>query len=191
MNGFVNYLCKEFDLTDIEKLKLKYSLDVLLLDVSKIIILFTLFYIIGEARNFLYSVFALFLIRPLTGGFHFKTYISCLIFTSLFFLCVIILNRIISLDYYAVYMMISSCIVILGIAPIINENRPSYSESKKKHFKIFALSVIIIHLVLYLIAKRNPYLNISIWVITLQSIQLLIKKGVDICEKSKLNKNFT
>lgn len=61
MNGFVNYLCKEFDLTDIEKLKLKYSLDVLLLDVSKIIILFTLFYIIGEARNFLYSVFALFL----------------------------------------------------------------------------------------------------------------------------------
>lgn len=191
MNGFVNYLCKEFDLTDIEKLKLKYSLDVLLLDVSKIIILFTLFYIIGETRNFLYSVFALFLIRPLTGGFHFKTYISCLIFTSLFFLCVIILNRIISLDYYAVYMMISSCIVILGIAPIINENRPSYSESKKKHFKIFALSVIIIHLVLYLIAKRNPYLNISIWVITLQSIQLLIKKGVDICEKSKLNKNFT
>lgn len=135
MNGFVNYLCKEFDLTDIEKLKLKYSLDVLLLDVSKIIILFTLFYIIGEARNFLYSVFALFLIRPLTGGFHFKTYISCLIFTSLFFLCVIILNRIISLDYYAVYMMISSCIVILGIAPIINENRPSYSESKKSILK--------------------------------------------------------
>lgn len=191
MNGVVNYLGKEFNLTDIEKAKLKYSLDVLFTDISKLIVLFIVFFIIGQGRNFLYSVLALFLIKPFTGGLHFKTYIGCLLFTSLFFLCVIILNNTISLDYYAVYMMVFSCIIILGISPTAQKNRTNCSERKKRIFKLLALSVVIAHLVLYLIEMENPYLNISIWVITLQSIQLIIKKGVDIHEKNKLNKSST
>lgn len=191
MNGVVNYLDKEFDLTDIEKAKIKYSLDVLFTDISKLIVLIAVFYIIGETRNFLYSVLALLFVRPFTGGLHFRTYIGCFLFTFLFFFFAVILNSMISLDYYAVYMMIFSCITILCIAPITHKNRPSYSEHKQRHFKFLALSVIIIHLMLYLIAMKNPYLNISIWVITLQSIQLLIKKGVDIYEKNKLKKTST
>ena len=45
------------------------------------------------------------------------------------------------------------------------------------------LANISIHFLLYFLAPENPYLNISAWVILLQSIQLIIKKGVEIFEK--------
>ncbi|WFA09982.1 accessory gene regulator B family protein [Tissierella sp. Yu-01] len=189
MNSIINYFDKEFGLTDIEKAKLKYTLDVLFTDVSKLLILFVIFHILGVSKDFIYSVLALLTIRPFTGGLHFKTYTTCFIFTFFFFSIAIILNNIISLGYSAIYLMIFSCIVVLSIAPIIHKNRPGYSNHKKRHFKYLALSVVLLHLILYLIAMANPYLNISIWVITLQSIQLLIRKGVDIYEK--INKNFT
>ena len=43
MDSIVNYFEKEFNLSEIEKAKLEYSLNVLFTDISKLLILFIIF----------------------------------------------------------------------------------------------------------------------------------------------------
>lgn len=185
IHSIVNYFEKEFELSAIEKAKLRYSMDVLFTDISKLLILLITFSLFGKSKEYIYSVVALLTIRPFTGGLHYDTYLSCLLFTATFFSIVIILNSTISLSYFAVFIFAFSFIVIYGIAPITHKNRPGYSKNKKSYFKTLSLVIVLIHFVSYLISMKSLYLNISIWVILLQSFQLLIKKGADIYEKKK------
>ncbi|MDD2446269.1 MAG: accessory gene regulator B family protein [Tissierellia bacterium] len=183
MDSIVNYFEKEFNLSEIEKAKLEYSLNVLFTDISKLLILFIIFSIFGKVKEFLFSMLALLSIRPFTGGLHFNTYLGCFIFTGLFFSSVITLYNLVALSNYSTFIFAFSFITTLTIAPIIHKNRPSYSKHKLKQFKVMGLANISIHFLLYFLAPENPYLNISAWVILLQSIQLIIKKGVEIFEK--------
>ncbi|NLL82165.1 MAG: accessory gene regulator B family protein [Tissierellia bacterium] len=186
MDNIVNYFEKEFKLSEIEKSKLKYSLDVIITDTSKLLILLIIFSIFGKLREFVFSTLTLLSIRPFTGGLHFDNYLSCLIFTSIFFSFVILLHNFLPLGSFSILIFVLSFIIILTTAPIIHKNRPSYSKSKRTSFKVMGLVVVTLHFLLYLLAPKNPYLNISIWVFGLQSIQLLIKKGVDTFEKKNI-----
>jgi accessory gene regulator B len=186
MDSIVSYFEKEFELSEIDKAKLKYSLDVLFTDISKLLILLIIFSIFGKTEEFIFSVLALLTIRPFTGGLHFNTYLGCFLFTTLFFSSVIVLHSIVPLNNFLVFFFAFSFITMLCVAPIAHKNRPGYSKDKNNQFKILGLVVISIHFLSYLLAIKNPYLNISIWVITLQSIQLLIRKGVDMYEKRKI-----
>ena len=186
MDNIVNYFEKEFKLSEIEKSKLKYSLDVIITDTSKLLILLIIFSIFGKLREFVFSTLTLLSIRPFTGGLHFDNYLSCLIFTSIFFSFVILLHNFLPLGSFSILIFVLSFIIILTTAPIIHKNRPSYSKSKRTNFKVMGLVVVTLHFLLYLLAPKNPYLNISIWVFGLQSIQLLIKKGVDTFEKKNI-----
>ena len=63
MDSIVNYFEKEFNLSEIEKAKLEYSLNVLFTDISKLLILFIIFSIFGKVKEFLFSMLALLSIR--------------------------------------------------------------------------------------------------------------------------------
>lgn len=185
MDKLVDYFEREFELSKIEKIKLKYSLEVLCNDISKILILLFMFSILGKAKEFIYSTIALLAIRPFTGGLHFKSYMGCLLFTGVFFITSINLNIYFHMDFLMPILFIFSCIIILTIAPIKSKNRPRYSYKKQLYFKFLGLSIVVIHFIAYTITNENPYLRNSIWIFALQSIQLFIKKGVDIYEEKK------
>lgn len=192
MNSIVDYFEREFELSDIDKAKLKYSVDVIFTDVSKILILLVILSFLGLFKEYAYSVLVLLTLRPFTGGLHFKTYTGCLIFTGFFLITSIILNHKISINFLAPFFFIFSFITMLCTAPIISKNRPSYSYVKRLQFKILGLVVISVHYIIYMMTEKNPYLTLSIWIILLQSIQLLIKKGVHIFEKyKKYDKTFS
>ena len=79
------YFKEEFNLSEIDSIKLKYSLEIIISDLSKFAFLFTIFTILGEGTNFFYSALALLTIRLFTGGLHFKTYFGCMVFSIFFF----------------------------------------------------------------------------------------------------------
>lgn len=91
------YFEKEFNLSELAGIKLKYSLEIIFSELSKLFILFTLFSILRKKTDFFYSFLALFLIRTFTGGLHFKTYGKCLIFSGLFFYTSIFLKDFIAI----------------------------------------------------------------------------------------------
>ncbi|MBW4827579.1 MAG: accessory gene regulator B family protein [Clostridiaceae bacterium] len=180
------YFEKEFNLSELDGIKLKYSLEIIFSELSKLFILFTLFSILRKKTDFIYSFLTLFLIRTFTGGLHFKTYGKCLIFSGLFFYISIFLKDFISVNFTIISILfIFSLFPIIMFAPITHKSRPSYSYKKKKQFKIISIILVSSHFLICFFADKSPYFINSIWVTTLQSIQLLIAKGGNLYGKKK------
>lgn len=169
------YFKEEFNLSEIDSIKLKYSLEIIISDLSKFAFLFTIFTILGEGTNFFYSALALLTIRLFTGGLHFKTYFGCMVFSIFFFYVSIFLKNRILLNFkITIALLMFSLLTITIFAPVIGSSRPRYSYGKKLQFKLISIILIFIHFSIYFFADKNPYLINSVWVIALQSIQILI-----------------
>lgn len=174
-----DYFEQEFSLSDMDSKKLRYSLEFLYNDFSKTILLFVLFAILGYHLDFIVAAIILFTLRIFTGGLHFKTYTGCLLFSLIFFIAVIYLkNSFILSDNMIITIYVFSYLTIIGVAPISSKTRPKYSKSKRRNFKILGLVVLTIYFVLNLYLNTSSYLIYGMWVMVLQSIQILIAKGV-------------
>jgi accessory gene regulator B len=182
------YFTNEFDLSELDSIKLRYSLELIISDLSKCIILLVLFSILGKTPDYVYSLLALLMIRSFTGGLHFKKYIGCMIFTGLFFCISILLKTHISLNFTVLStLFIFSSFTIIYFAPLCHKSRPNYSNQKRNKFKLISIILLSFHFISCFFASKNPYLINSVWVMSLQSFQILIAKGVNIYEKRKLN----
>src|SRR5690606_41734542 len=58
----------------------------------------SIFALIGKPMELIYSFFTLSMLRPYTGGIHFKTYKGCLAFSVVFFIVAILLAYNITLN---------------------------------------------------------------------------------------------
>lgn len=181
-----NYFKSQVSLSEFDCIKLKYILEVILNDLSKIALLFLIFSFLNKQINFIYCLISLIPIRAYTGGIHYKTYTGCLIFSGIFFYISIFLSNHFSTSYFIVMIqIIFSLLIIILLAPITSKNRPSYSKKKILQFKIFSILIVLFHFVMYFSTKNNPYFTNSIWVITIQCIQLLIAKGGGCCMRTQ------
>ncbi|KJF26169.1 hypothetical protein TZ02_15100 [Clostridium aceticum] len=185
------YFETEFSLCEMDSIKLRYTLEVIINDFSKLIVLFLVFTLLDKQMNFIYSFLALSTLRPFTGGLHFKTYIGCILFSAAFFYLSIFLVLSIFLDFFiTLVLFIFALLIVILLAPIPSEARPTYSRKKITTFKFLSAMIIVFHLFMYFFTNKNPYFIHSIWVIVLQCIQLLLRKGGLMYEsrKDKLQK---
>jgi len=108
-----------------------------------------------------------------------------LLFSIFFFFTTILLSANITLNNTIAFIFFAFILIIVALfSPITSKNRPIYSKDKLLKFKRIALFIITIHFIMYFMINKNPYLMNSIWVLLLQSIQLLIAKGGLIYEKN-------
>ncbi len=180
-----NYFKNEFELREVESIKLRYAMEAIINDLSKLLILLAIFALIGKPMELIYSFFTLSMLRPYTGGIHFKTYKGCLAFSVVFFIVAILLAYNITLNNTIVTIVsLLSLLIISLLAPVPAKTRPVYSPRKVCRFRLISGLIVSCHFVLYLLASKNPYIINSIWVIALQCIQILIGKGVSIYDGS-------
>lgn len=183
-----NYFKNQIVLSELESIKLKYILEVILNDLSKIALLFLVFYFLNRQISFIYCLISLIPLRAYTGGIHYKTYIGCLVFSGVFFYISIFLSSHFSPSYFIIIIQLMfSLLIIILLAPITSKNRPTYNKKKIMRFKFFSILIVLFHFTMYFSTKNNPYFIKSIWVITMQSVQLLIAKGGLLYENSKSN----
>lgn len=179
VNRLHKYFENEFNLSELDSIKLKYSLEIIFNDLSKFFILLIIFSIFGKTVDFIFSSLILLMIRPFTGGLHFKTYRGCIIFSGIFFYLSILLKNNVSLNHTIITAsLIFSILIVILFVPITHRSRPEYSKKKIRQFKLISIIFILFHFGLYYFINKNPYFINSIWVITLQSFQILIAKGV-------------
>jgi accessory gene regulator B len=180
------YFKNEFNLSEIDSIKLRYSLEVITNDLSKYLILLALFSACGKITDFIYSSLALIMIRSFTGGLHFASYIRCIVFTGLFFCTSILLKTYVYLNStITISLFIFSLSTVILFAPLCSKSRPEYSIKKRFNFKLIGALLLILNFGMYFLATKNPYLINSVWVMSLQSFQILIAKGVKLYEKRK------
>ncbi|AFS77743.1 AgrB-like protein [Gottschalkia acidurici 9a] len=188
VDKFHKYCENEFNLSELDSAKLKYSLQLITGNLSKLLILFFLFSVLGYRKDFIYSFLSLLSIRIFTGGLHLKTYTGCLIFSAFFFCISIFLKNNIALNHSIVTILfILSILITITMAPVCGKSRPDYSYAKRMQFKITGISFILIHFLMYFFKSNNSYFINAIWAMSLQCIQILIAKGGIVYEKFKPN----
>lgn len=182
----INTLCshisnstqKSLNLSQDDRDKLNYSLQVILGEISKLLILFALFLFTNAHAEFIMAFLALTFIRANTGGLHFKTYLGCLVISCAFFASAILLLRFTEFAYITMSAIgFTGLAIIALISPITSSQRPNYSNAQRMRFKIIGCIGACIHLIGFMATKNNPYFTISVWVIFLQAIQLLFAWG--------------
>ena len=129
-------------LTKKDLLKIKYSLQVVLSELIKFIILFLIFLKINEIPLFLLSFIILISIRPFLGGIHCKTFNVCLIFSIIHFIIVLLFSKLfpkVSVVFFVIFFVISF-IVVLIYAPCRNVKRPLKNKNILKVLSLISLT---------------------------------------------------
>lgn len=168
--------------TDYEMAIIKYSVTALFSEVSKIIILGTLFTIIGKLDLFLVSSILLILLRLNGGGYHCKHYTTCLLLTmAVLFVAIVVLPLITIPNYSIVLILLTACLFItyyIGPVPSPFRPEPDYLLIKQCNNKSFL--TIFFFIIIVSIFNSNtlvqPYLNVGFWTIILHTLQLIIAK---------------
>lgn len=179
----INYIRSNSDFTNSDDLdKINYAIETILNEAFKILILLILFSALGKLRYFNFSIIILLSIRIFSGGLHSKTFLGCLLWTTLFFTTTSIVAPIIPKVSIGIYYLISlfNLSVIITKSPYPNPNRPIKSKKRRQVLKILAIFFTIFWIIALLFFTNDiSYLNCGIFTILLQSLQLLyIKKGV-------------
>ncbi|WP_017414614.1 accessory gene regulator ArgB-like protein [Clostridium tunisiense] len=178
-----NYIRSNSDFTNSDDLeKINYAIETILNEAFKIIILLTLFSILGKLRYFNFSMIILLSIRIFSGGLHSKTFLGCLLWTTLLFIATSIVAPIIPKISIGIYYLISlfNLSVIITKSPYPNPYRPIKSKKRRQVLKVLAVFFAIFWTIVLLFFTNDIcYLNCGIFTILLQSLQLLyVKKGV-------------
>lgn len=133
---------KNSSLTKKDILKIQYALEVVVGDLSKLLIIFLIFSMLHELKLFFLIYGILITTRSFMGGVHCKTYNSCLIWSTIYFIVIMLYSKLIpyfNIKFYIVSVMIFFIITLL-YAPCPNEKRPSKHNGILKILSLISLS---------------------------------------------------
>ena len=188
------YLNKNnISLTNNDLLKIQYSLQVILGDLSKSIIILLIFLFLKQLPLFFLVFVILNSTRPLMGGIHCKTFNSCLVCSIIYFILIMLFSTLspkLNVYFYIIFFIISFIITLI-YAPCHNEKRPI---KNKKRLKILSLISLAFWYILFFTLRNIELCNCIFLSIFLQIIQLIIvnlKGGISNAKITKLFFNFT
>ena len=166
-------------LTKKDVLKIQYTLESILSDLTKFIIIFLIFLFLKELPLFLLSFIILNSTRPLLGGIHCKTYYGCLICSTLYFIIILLFAKLcpnLNTNFYMVFFILSLIIAFI-FAPCHNEKRPVKNKATLKMLSLISLTFWII---LFFNQSNLQISNCIVISIFLEIVQVIIinMKGV-------------
>ena len=155
-----------------------YGLHLLLGELPKNFIILGIAYFMGVFKLTLLTVFLLLPYRTVSGGFHLKTHIGCIVGTTLIYCgiakisCYIIFYNQILKYIIALSVWIFGMIMVHLYAPADTENVPILSKKERKHKKILSYIFLSIALLISCVIPNNEISNILILSHFVQSISI-------------------
>lgn len=172
-----NYLDSVPDLSSADKAKLNYFFSCIIYEGSKIILFLVFFAITQRLKGFLYSMIILLPLRIISGGLHFKHYLSCLAFSFGYFYLVNVPLMDIMPDFEMALLILLVCIVInFQIGPVVSDFRPALTYEQIKRGRFHILIATVYDTILTALFYETPLAPIGFWTIVLHSVQLIIAK---------------
>lgn len=155
-----------------------YGLHLLLGELPKNFIILGIAYFMGVFKLTLLTVILLLPYRVVSGGFHLKTHIGCIVGTTLIYCgiakisCYIIFYNQILKYIIALSVWIFGMIMVHLYAPADTENVPILSKKERKHKKILSYIFLSIALLISCVIPNNEISNILILSHFVQSISI-------------------
>jgi accessory gene regulator B len=163
---------KNYDDDQLEKIK--YGLQGIYLSISKFIIILGFSFALGIPKEFLvFTVFYNFIRMP-AFGIHASTSYICLLFSSIIFLLFPFLAKLISANIFINLILgIFSLLMLTLYAPADTHKRPLINKKKRIKFKITAIFIGCIYLILSIIINNNFISNALIFSLITEVILIL------------------
>lgn len=165
------------ELSDYEKEWLKYYLECIFSEGSKIILFLIIFWLLGFIEEFLVALFMLMLVRTNGGGLHFKHYLSC------FLVSFLVLYASIMIPKYLHFSTLCSAVILLlcslisrQLVPIVSDSRPEPTKELISICRKKTTLIILAYILLICICPNHPYTDIGVWTIIIHTIQLVLAK---------------
>jgi len=172
----------ELNYSEVEIASISYFMEVILSEIEKLLMIFFMFTILGKFNEFIIFLISIGSLRIFVGGFHLKTFNSCLIFTSIYFSIAIYVLLLIPIsDIMIELCYILSLINIIIFAPIQSKNRIQLSKKERGIIKIRAMTVLV---ALFIISTVNVKLQKYIVLgLTLQQAEIIMVKILELRRK--------
>lgn len=141
--------------------KIHYGIQVIILNVSKLILLFITAYLLGILKYTIIAFMVFAIIRSFASGVHANSSLQCIIINYILFLGNVYLSLNLSVNIIVRSILFTiSIILILLYAPGDTEERPLVSKKLRRDLKIKSLVITILFYITILLIKSNVYANL-------------------------------
>lgn len=167
-------LLNHYDEDDIDVIR--YSLEAILWEIEKMLILFIVFLLLGYIDYFLFILLVIISIRPISGGFHSETALGCLTISFLWIFLSIVVLPMIPMNTIAFIILGSvSLLITIYHAPMKSLERASIENTdhnlQKKIFVFIASALWLV----WVYFSGSVYAISAFWIIILHNTQLLLE----------------
>lgn len=174
INSMMNKISRYGNYDEIKLKEIKYGLSSLYLNVTKIIVIFTLSYLLGNLKTLLILMGSYGILRLSAFGVHAKKSIHCWIASLLIFILIPILCEIIIFNMYIKILICLTSIILLFIyAPADTEKRPLIHKKRRIIYKYATLITSIIYTALIFVIKNNIITNCLLFSLIISSTVVL------------------
>ena len=167
--SLTNKIRKEMPEIDDERAEIiNYGLQILLGEIPKFAIMLLIAYVLGLFKLSLITFLILLPYRAVSGGFHLKTHIGCIISTCAFYCGVAFLSKSIILDDIVKYIFIIAIgafgiLMIKLYAPADTENVPIISLTERRKKKNLSYVFFVSGLIISIFIKNDIISNMIIF----------------------------
>lgn len=170
-----------YEFSDYQIAQLEYLFKTILSEISKMLFMGILFR--HELDLYIISLLALCLLRTSTGGLHCKTYLTCLLSSTLYMIMAIkILPLIPVLPVIKIILLLPCIIINYWVGPVTSDVHAPLTNAVIKRGRLTSVFTIAFFLVITCIIPENNYLTVIFWITIIHTLQLIIakirKKGV-------------
>lgn len=160
-------------LTQLQLVKIKFGIQCLLSEASKIIIYTVIFSFLSLTKEFFISLLFFVILRGFAGGYHEETYWRCFRTSFLILLLSIYLGIYLNLTILEKSaVLLVSLIFVCILAPVDHPNKPILSQQRRKKLKYLSIVAVLI-LGIIALSFKDAYSNIAIISIFAESLSLL------------------
>lgn len=174
----VNRMRKEMPEIDDERAEvITYGLQLVIGEIPKFFITLGLSYLLGVFKLTLLTLIVLMPYRAVSGGFHLKTHVGCIVSTTLFYSGIPVLAKSIALAQNVEYILalliwLFGMFMIKLYAPADTENVPILRKSERKQKQILSYIIFTAGIIIAIIIKNSVISNIFLFGYLVQSIMI-------------------
>ena len=154
--------------------EIMYGIEGVYLTVTKTIIIFTMAFILGIAKNLLFLLIAFNFIRLFAFGMHADNSFVCLLFSSSLFLGSAFLCKTLTINTNILYILYLILFLIFIIySPADTVKRPLIKKGKRIRFKVLSSLIVFVYFSLTFIVKNNYFTNYLVFGLLIEGILIL------------------
>lgn len=169
-------LKNRYNYTDYEIKLIRYSMITLFSEISKLLILGCYFFFISKLSYYIWAIFIFLFLRRYSGGYHCKTYISCLLLSFLYMYSTIVLLPNITINRMAyLFIFFISFLLINTFSPMPSIYHQRLNRQQIHAYRLNINVFLIICMILVLKFPKNHFFIIAFWEIIIHTLQLSIE----------------